>query len=242
MEDEFTRNPWKSDYYGIILSKKYPFLRPFLLLLRNHLFAKPRFSGWGMSTIHQNAWDSEYDEEIFKKANEDIKKQFQFTSVSIGVNNRTVDKLLWRHWFVSYAVRHALEFVQTNEYNFVECGVAEGIAAFFALRQIVAQKKLKNFKMHLYDSWQGMRKEDLTDTELYNQNQYSELDVNITRKNLTEFNDYLIYHKGYIPESFHATPNSPESIVYLHTDLISSKPTLDTLNFFYPRLISFSDR
>ena len=32
-------------------------------------------------------------------------------------------------------------------------------------------------------------------------------------------------------------PESPHSIVYLHIDLNSAKPTLAALNFFYPRLV-----
>lgn len=238
LEDEINRDPWKSDYLGMIMSKHYPFLRPFLIFAKNHFFAKPKFSGWGMSTVHENAWDSQYDEEVFNKANQDIKKQFQFTSTSIGVNTKNIDTLLWRHWIVSYAVRHAIEFADTTEYNFVECGVAEGITAFFALRQIITKKHLlKNFKMHLYDSWRGMREEDLFETELKNQSQYEELDINITRKNLAEFNDYLVYHKGYIPDSFRSEPKSPDSILYLHLDLFSRKPTLDALEFFYPRVV-----
>jgi len=44
-----------------------------------------------------------------------------------------------------------------------------------------------------------------------------------------------MYHVGYIPDSFSASP--PDKIIYLHIDLNSTKPTIDALNFFSPRLL-----
>ena len=223
--------------YGLSLYLKYPPLQPYLKLIKK-IFFKPRFSGWGMTTEHELPWINEYDEEIFRKASQDIKKQFQFNKRIVGIDSRNVDALLWRHWNVSYAIRYAIRFSDTNEHNFVECGVGEGFSAFFALREIRGQQKIvKKFSMHLYDSWNAMKKEQLLKSELLNVNKYSELEVNITKKNLSEFNDYIIYHQGYIPESFNVPPEAPNSIVYLHIDLNSSQPTLSTLEFFYPRLV-----
>ena len=128
MDEEVIRNPWKSDYYGIVLSKKFPFLRPVLLFLKKTIFTQPRFSGWGMTTIHENAWDSEYDENVFKKTSQDIKTQFQFKSMSIGIISKSIDTLLWIHWFVCYAIRHAIKFAQTND--IILLNVGEGIMHF----------------------------------------------------------------------------------------------------------------
>lgn len=221
--------------YGRSLNQKYPFLRPYMNLIKKIFFSKPRFSGWGMKTEHELPWIDEYEGEIFRKASQDIKKQFRFNKKVGGYDSKNVDELLWRHYIVSSAVRYSIKFSETDEYNFVECGVGEGFTAFFALREILGQN-LPKFSMHLYDSWDAMRKDQLLESELINVNKNSELDINITKKNLSEFIDYIIYHQGYIPESLHS-PHAPKSILYLHIDLNSAQPTLSSLQFFYPLLV-----
>ena len=55
-------------------------------------------------------------------------------------------------------------------------------------------------------------------------------------KNLKKFEDKTIYNVGYIPESLFSE-KSPKSVIYIHIDLNSAKPTLATLEFFFPKLI-----
>lgn len=73
-------------------------------------------------------------------------------------------------------------------------------------------------------------------TEMSHVGNYSKLDINTTKRNLKEFEDRLIFNVGYIPDSL-ISEKSPESIVYLHIDLNSAKPTLSTLEFFFPKLV-----
>jgi len=121
----------------------------------------------------------------------------------------------------------------------IECGVGEGISAFFALREISTHSETGNsFSMHLYDSWEGMRREDLMERELHQIGRYQELNLEIVKNNLSEFNSHLVYHQGFIPNSFTTAPDSPNSILYLHIDLNSAIPTLQTLKFFYPKLVN----
>jgi hypothetical protein len=216
---------------------KYPALRPFIAPIHRRLFIKPKFSGWGMSTEAENPWDSEYYGDIFRKAAQDVKK-FEFSKIPTGPNADKMDSVLWRHWIVSYAVRHVIEFTNCEKFNFVECGVGDGFSAFFALREISGNEKTANKSiMHLYDSWNQMRKEGLLESEKYYAGRYSELDIDRTKRNLEEFYNTVVYHQGYIPESFTSTPNPPDSIVYLSIDLNSSQSTIDTLEFFFPLLI-----
>src|SRR5207245_7668408 len=135
-------------------------------------------AGWGMRTIHELPWNDEYDGEIFRKASIDIKK-IEFSKESTtGIDRNNVDTLLWRHWIVSFSIRHAIEFVESNSFNFVECGVADGITAFFALREICGHEKTaNNFSMHLYDAWNKMRKEDLLESELSRADVYGEISI-----------------------------------------------------------------
>lgn len=218
---------------------KFPTLQPFLdYVYRTHFMYKNQFKGWGMSTAHELPWRDEHDEEIFRKASNDLKNNFEFGIDTTGIQKHNVDTMLWRHWIVSFTVRFAMKFSNTNEYNFVECGVGEGISSFFALREISANKKIsQNYFMHFYDSWDTMRKEDLSPNEMTKLNYYSNLNIDTVKKNLSEFKNHIIYHVGFIPESFNSNPKSPNSIIYLHIDLNSKKATLDTLDFFYDNVV-----
>ncbi len=222
--------------YMRVFYQKYPFLRRYLrLVVKEDFFFKTRFSGWGMMTEHELPWTDDYIGEIFRKAAEDIKKKFRLNVCNVHSGN--IDELLWRHWNVSTAIRYAINFSNTNEYNFVECGVGPGVSTFFALREISGQQKIKKFTMHLYDAWNVMREEQLLESELDGIGEYKDLDINITRENLSEFREDLVFHQGYIPESFKSSPAAPNSILYLHIDLNSAKATLNALEFFFPHLV-----
>lgn len=219
---------------------KFPLFQPFFDSIYLKYFSyKTKFSGWGMTTAHEFPWKDEYNEEIFRKTSVDVKNNFEFGVDTTGIQKHNVDSMLWRHWIISFSVRHAILFCNSQEYNFVECGVGEGVSSFFALREISSNKKInKKYSFHLYDSWNAMRKEDLFSSEESKSGSYSNLNVDITKKNLFEFKNNTVYHIGFIPESFDHEPESPNSIIYLHIDLNSAKTTLSTLEFFYSKLVS----
>lgn len=224
--------------FGKMLYHKFPILKPYMGFVYQHFIIKPKFSGWGMTTQHQLPWINEYDDECFRKSCDDIKHNFEFTYNTADISRGNIDTLRWRHWIVSYSVRHAIEFTQTSTYNFVECGVGDGVTAFFALREINKNKKTsKNFTFHLYDSWSEMKQESLLKKELLNVGRYSNLDIKLTEKNLKEFEKNIVFHQGYIPKTFSIPPESPNQIIYLHIDLNSAIPTKETLEFFFPKLI-----
>ena len=216
----------------------HPRSRKFMNFVRDTFFPiKPKFIGPGIKINHEPPWVDESKDSIFNQTSNDI-KNFYFGAVqSTGVDVHRIDTLLWRHWIVSYSIKHAIEFTKTDEYNFVECGVADGLSAFYALREI-KENNLPTYKMHLFDSWGPMREEDLLKSEIESKNRYSELKLIETKNNLKEFKDSIIYYQGYIPESFEQDPKPPSSIVYMHIDLNSTKPTIDCLNHFFPKLIS----
>lgn len=223
--------------FGKKLYAKYPSLRPGIKLIKILFFSKPRFSGWGMKTDHQLPWVDEYDGKVFRETSIDIKKTFKFNKKMVGIDKNNIDTLLWRHWVVTSAIRYSIKFSDTENFNFVECGVGEGISAYFALKEILEQQKITNFHLHLYDAWDTMLQKQLVKNELLNTHTYDELNLDITKNNLCEFKDYIIYHKGYIPDSFKIEPKSPNFLSYLHIDLNAVNPTMDVLKFFYPKLV-----
>jgi hypothetical protein len=195
------------------------------------------FKGWQMTTCQAIPWGEDNEENFLIQTNNAIKKNFSFT---ISHRRAMMDQLLWRHWNVSYAIRHAIEFIEKKDLEFVECGVADGITCYFAiseLRRQLKMGKINKFHMHLYDSWGPMRAQELTGDEVRMVDKYEGLSLERTKKNLSKFNDDIIYHQGYIPESLTMTPPPPNSIAYLHIDLNSAKPTLGVLEFYFPRLL-----
>lgn len=189
------------------------------------------FDGWYMKTWQELPWNGGIGNEHFLCAAQDI-KQFEFSGEGkIYLSN--IDELLWRHWVVSYCVRHAIEFID-EDIDMVECGVCDGVTAFFALRELKGHNSCA--KMHLYDAWSHMRGDLLLESEKSHEGDYSKLTIQRTKRNLSEF-DNVVYHQGYIPESLHKEPDPPEKISYLSIDLNSSIPTVAALEFFFPRLV-----
>ena len=224
--------------FGHEIYSKHPALRPFLTFIKKNFFTKTKFSGWGMTSIHEPPWLNDDEGRRFLEINNYIKNNFLFNKKIQGTTKDIMDDLLWRHWIVSYAVKHATKFAKTENYNLVECGVEWGYTAFFALKTLTNNdKKINSFSMHLYDAWQNMREEELLESEYWHLNLYKNLDIESTKKNLVGFKENLIFHQGYIPDSLTKKPDPPDVIFYLHIDLNSAKPTEHALEFFYPRLV-----
>lgn len=230
--------------------KKVPIFRPFMRSAHQKILkmTPPRFSGWGMTSRHELPWVDRYNWDDFRQTaqyikEQYIKEQFKFDEKT-DVNAGLFDSLLWRHWIISFSAKYAVEFnrSQGNELNLVELGTADGVSAFFTMRQIEnCKKNAPNIKytMHLYDSWGPMRAKELLKTgpESLSVGRYAnETSLERTKRNLAEFKDKVFYHQGYIPESLRASA-APDSIIYMHIDLNSSMPTLAGLEFFYPRMI-----
>ena len=81
-----------------------------------------------------------------------------------------------------------------------------------------------------------MKSEDLLPSESHYEGRYKNLELDKTKENLLEFQDMVVFNQGYIPSSFN-TNESPDSIVYLSIDLNSAKPTLASLEYFFPKLL-----
>ena len=204
-----------------------------------------KFNGWGLISHRDLPWISKYKNEHLIKFDK-IEKEFlykiknkkfnlsQFNS-SENSYQKNYDILLglkYRHYYVYLSTLIANENTKSN--NYVECGVCDGLTIFFNSQLHVKNNKKK--KVYLYDSWSEIRRKDFLNVkEKSKTDSYSYLDMDHTKKNLKDFQKFLIFNKGYIPEIFKTSKN-PKKICWLHIDLNASKPTLNTLNFFYYRI------
>ena len=232
---------------GLNIANKTPFLKPLMQKFYKKFMQKfyrakppePKFSGWGMTTIANNPWDDDFDLDVFRKSCESI-TSFDFTPSCLPRMpiDEYVHSLDYRHYFISFCANYAIKFAQTDYHNFVECGVNDGVTAFVALNEL-HNKLGTNFKMDLYDSWEAMKAELLVGDEIdFNVGAYDDSSIEIPKSNLKSFENNIVYHKGFIPDTlFEKSPKQPESISYLSIDLNSSQPTLSALNFFVPKLV-----
>lgn len=197
------------------------------------------FEGWGMRTNRSLPWDDEYQWGSLRSSLEAMR------SFDLGPLMRTmvpdVDMLMWRHWVVAFSVRYAVCMtLNPPDMALAECGVGDGMSAFVALRELddiaTTREQPFRFELHLYDSFAAMRTTDLTDAEGAGGAPYEDSSVGRTRANLARFSDSLVWHLGYVPDSFSDPPPSPARLHWLHVDLNSSKPTVEVCKFFLPRL------
>jgi len=238
----------KIDKYFFFSSLKilYRYFKSFFL--RNYTF-----TGWGMATTTNPPWTyNNNNNEIikFEEINNKLIQLFkdekfiltQFRTKEKEKNKKkeiencllTLDELKWRHLIVYYSFLLAKKFTQ-KEMNIVECGVCDGLTIFYAINAYT--KKNYDLKVYLYDSWQKVERKHLNDQELHVLGAYSYLDINITKNNLRDYSENLIFNVGYIPEVL-ASSNYPKHLSWLHIDLNSSFPTLEALKFFYEKLNS----
>ena len=200
------------------------------------------FTGWGMTTGTRTPWANGGGHKItqnFCRADLKLKrlvedKNFNLSQFSKEDPLKVLNSLMWRHYIVYWSSIYALNKTKSIENNFVECGVCDGLTAFYALS--AAKDLNKTFKAYLYDAWDVMEEDRLLSSEKKTSGDYSYLDVESTIKNLHTFNlDDIKFNKGYIPEVFQSADN-PNNLIWLHIDLNSSLPTIDALNLFWDRL------
>jgi len=200
------------------------------------------FEGWGMKSAHYPPWvDAALPGGALEARFLDVHRQMQAAMAAGDVRlsqfgkkaSARVDELMWRHYVVFWSSDYAAANTACREKNLAECGVCDGLTIFFALNAI--SPAASPSKAYLYDSWAPMRGEHLLPSEKSITGSYAYLDIENTRRNLSRFGDQVVLNKGFIPEVFAASAN-PDKLIWLQIDLNSSKPTVESLEFFFDRI------
>ena len=129
--------------------------------------------------------------------------------------------------------------------DFAEAGCWKGHSSYFLSKLIndYNLKKNKNIKFFIFDSFEGLSEINEKDKNV------KKLDQNLIKKIKTQFvsNDQFVKNevlkdfkfveifKGWIPEKFNKVKDKKFSFVHIDVDLY--EPTLQSLEFFFPRLI-----
>jgi len=137
-----------------------------------------------------------------------------------------------------YTLNQLLERVSILDGNVVECGCWRGLSAY----QIAYRLKINKFsnKFYIFDSFEGLSKFDEDDRPLNGLKDEEKrrkefaCGEDIVKENLKEF-DFISYNKGWIPTRFNEVKEKKFSLVHIDVDMY--QPILDTLMFFYERML-----
>jgi len=138
------------------------------------------------------------------------------------INNMNTD----RRWMLYQLMRLVIKVPGDT----AECGVYTGAGSYIICR-MNEENELVNRTHHLFDSFEGLSKPSECDGTHWKEGVLS-CPVEIVRENLSMFNNISI-HKGWIPQRFPDIEN--QSFCFIHIDVDLYRPTLDSLEFFYPR-------
>lgn len=124
-----------------------------------------------------------------------------------------------------------MKLVRSVPGDTAECGVYRGATSF-----LICQRNLESEHSgkthHVFDSFQGLSNPDSTDGEHW---RGGDLDapLGLVRQNLSQF-DNVRYYPGWIPDEFPRVEECRFSFAHIDVDL--RQPTVDSVEFFYPRL------
>jgi len=131
-----------------------------------------------------------------------------------------------------YALREFVRFTQKLPGDMAECGCYVGVSAYFMAKEA----PLTN--LFLFDSFEGLPEPENRDAVPPDVQAWKAGDMSTSeemlRNNLREF-DRVDVLKGWIPSRFGEIAERHFRLVHIDVDLY--RPTLDSLRFFYPRMV-----
>lgn len=138
-------------------------------------------------------------------------------------NNHSADR--------KFFLLNILNLILDIEGDTAECGVYKGDSSYLICQKIQGLHK----KHFLFDSFQGLSNPQSKDGGYWEAGSFDEANEAEVRKRFSEFGFVEVY-PGWIPEAFHHVEHRKFCFVHIDVDLF--QPTMDSLSFFYPRLVS----
>jgi hypothetical protein len=130
-----------------------------------------------------------------------------------------------------YAVVQLLRTTEHLSGDTAECGVFTGATSYMICRENVRICRVH----HLFDSFAGLSKPQHSDGIWWRERDLS-CPLEVVQSNLQDFGSITKFHQGWIPECFSGVEEHLFSFVHIDVDLF--QPSLDSLQFFYPRVVS----
>lgn len=132
-----------------------------------------------------------------------------------------------------WVLREYARQVAPLEGRLAECGVYRGASAWFLANE------LPDCDLHLFDSFEGLSAVDANDSAVPETRGYwkkgsMRAAVDEAQQNLRAFGN-IHFHRGWIPARFDDVADFMFKLVHVDVDLY--EPTLESVRFFYPRLV-----
>lgn len=136
-----------------------------------------------------------------------------------------------------YMLLESARLVREIDGHFAECGVRYGKSSLFLM---TGSGKDSTKQLHVFDSFEGLSNPGSGDIKESGESEWVKGDLavpeDIVRRNLADFGDRIVLHKGWIPDRFGDVEDERFSLVHVDVDLY--EPTLAAIDFFYPRVNS----
>ena len=129
-----------------------------------------------------------------------------------------------------YALDQLMKVVCHLEGDTAECGAHHGASSYLICRRIAGLRK----QHHVFDSFEGLSAPGKEDGTYWTSGVFATSDE-VIRARLKEF-DFVVIYKGWLPARLHEVGDRQFCFVHIDVDLF--QPTLDSVRFFYPRMIA----
>lgn len=129
-----------------------------------------------------------------------------------------------------FLLRSILSLVDYLEGDTAECGVFEGASSWLICDKFRSSSKIH----HLFDSFEGLSEPSLVDGNYWSRGDLTTQEK-VVADNLSEYRGKFKTYKGWIPERFNEVSN--QGFCFVHVDVDLYEPTLESIRFFYPRLV-----
>lgn len=132
-----------------------------------------------------------------------------------------------------YSLNELFKLARDVPGDVAECGVYRGGSAFFLGRHIIKFRLDK--RLCLFDSFQGLSIPSTLDGTWWKKGDLQSTVVQVT-ENLKHLDDssFIEIYEGWIPDRFHEV--EARSFCFVHIDVDLAQPTMNAVEFFYPRL------
>lgn len=125
-----------------------------------------------------------------------------------------------------WTIQQLCKLAKTAPGDTAECGVLEGSSSYLIARSFPDRQHF------MFDSFEGCSAPTDLDNGYFDQNSLACVEQ-VVKENLKEFpNAHCM--KGWIPDRFAEV--SDRRFAFVHIDVQQEKPTVDSLEFFYPRV------
>lgn len=146
--------------------------------------------------------------------------------------NAYLDRFKERHRFNTHRrwmVWQLIALIHAVPGDTAECGVFEGAGSWL----ICAANEGTGRIHHVFDSFEGLSAPGVDDGKYWSEGGFA-TGEEVVRRNLEPFLDSAVFHKGWIPDRFQEVAD--RKFAFVHVDVDLRQPTLDSFEFFYPRM------